>query len=206
MGLKNNVTDADLIKLVPDLADHRWSSQTDYSTQIAEAFAIMKTDLAQAGVDVNQIPGEVIASQTDGAGTIGETTMTVTDASAFTEGRAVRISEGDFVEYQQISTISSNTITFTDTLANTYTSATVEEGWVEDAFDRPLAELALYLIFRVMIREPGDRWELLADQFKADYTNHLASAVFSYDADRSRYITLGETHTQATTRSVEIRR
>jgi len=206
MSLKNNVVDADLIRLVPDLASYRWASQADFSPQISEAFEILKRDLAAASVDVNRVPGEVVNSQSDGAGSMGSYDLTVTDATGFTDGRAIKISEGDFVEYQQIQTAAGTTITCTDTLANTYTSATVEEGWVEDAFDRPLAELSLYLILRVLSREPGDRWSELADRFQADYHNHLESAVFAYDADRSRYITLNETAAQAPTRSVELRR
>jgi len=168
----------------------------------------MRNELIAAGVDVNLIEGAVnVTAQTDGAGTKGTKTMTVTSTAGYTAGRVYRITQGNLKEYRYCNEVTdATTFTFSDDLLNTYTAATVEDGWVEEAFDLPLAELSLHLIFRSMIREPGDRNELLSEEFKAGYKDHLASARFSYDAGRDHYIDVSEVNSRSTVGSIPIYR
>ncbi len=53
--LTNFVTDADLRKYFPKLASYVWTTQADYSTQIAEAFELVLDDLRAREIDVRRM-------------------------------------------------------------------------------------------------------------------------------------------------------
>jgi len=64
--LVNPVTDADLIKLHPDLASERWAGQTTFTPQIEKAFADIKRKLKERGkrarmmIDASQIKDLIV--------------------------------------------------------------------------------------------------------------------------------------------------
>jgi len=64
--LVNPVSDADLLKLHPGLADERWATQTTFLPQIEKAFADIKRKLKERGrrarmmIDANQIKDLII--------------------------------------------------------------------------------------------------------------------------------------------------
>jgi len=207
MGLTHAVDDAYLRQLLPTIDDYLWASQVDYSTQINVAFRLMRDELIESGIDVNRIPGTVnVTPQINGIGTAGSFDITVTSTAGYTAARIYRISQGNLVEYLYCTALTPTVITFSESLANTYTAATVEDGWVEDAFDLPLAELSLSLIARAMIREPGDRNDMLSVRFHESYRAHLAAARFAYDLNANHVISTSEVGSRSTVGSIPIYR
>jgi len=90
-GLRNYILDADLRRLHPKLANYIWSTQTDYSVQIAEAFNMLQDDLRSRGLNPRQmmIPLDLkrAASSTDNQDWLTSSTETTSTTSTHINGR-----------------------------------------------------------------------------------------------------------------------
>lgn len=84
--LKNYITDTDLKKLHPKLANFIWSTQADYSTQITEAFNIILDDIRARGIEARtmMVPIDCLLAATDHTAQDKLTSETCTTSENFT--------------------------------------------------------------------------------------------------------------------------
>ena len=151
--IKNYVTETDLQRLVPELANdvYLWTGQTDHASQGIEAFNYVRQDLINRGYDLRQLMTPLTLSTTSAEDTINRLRWVVT---ATVTGTAILYgsTDGDTWNTIQTETISSagttsyvimqtylyykigGTATFTSELVDTTFDGLIKYKWIEFIF------------------------------------------------------------------------
>lgn len=151
--IKNYVTETDLQRLVPELANdvYLWTGQTDHASQGIEAFNYVRQDLINRGYDLRQLMTPLTLSTTSAEDTINRLRWVVT---ATVTGTAILYGSTDDTTWNtiQTETISSagttsyvitqtylyykigGTATFTSELVDTTFDGLIKYKWIEFIF------------------------------------------------------------------------
>lgn len=151
--IKNYVTETDLQRLVPELANdvYLWTGQTDHASQGIEAFNYVRQDLINRGYDLRQLMTPLTLSTTSAEDTINRLRWVVT---ATVTGTAILYGSTDGTTWStiQTETISSagttsyvitqtylyykigGTATFTSELVDTTFDSLIKYKWIEFIF------------------------------------------------------------------------